>query len=465
MGANPRPPALDTAPVNKLIWTFSLPAICSQVVSSMNNIVDQTFMGWGIGDLAIAAANVAFPVFTLVTALACLIGIGCASGYSLFLGRRDEAGARKNLGNAVVLAVAVGLLMAVLGLVFLEPMLYLFGATEAMMPYARPYTFVLLLGVPFGIFATAMAHVIRADGSPRYSSAVLLSGAIFNMIFDPILLFGLDMGVEGIALATVLGQILSALLAVRYLARRLQMVHPSRGDFRPAASAVKSILALGGPIFCNHVLMTASQILLMNMLRTYGAQSVYGSEVTIAGAGSMGKVVIVLFSCIIGIALGCQPILGFNYGRKNYGRVVEAYQKALFYGTVVAVVTFLVLQLFPQQVAGLFGSEDPLFYQFATHYVRIYLLMSFLNAFQPITSNFFTAIGKAQMGLWMTLVRQGILLIPMLLLLPQFLGLDGVLWAGPNSDGGAAVVVLLLGFREVRRLKALQKAQEKETPQ
>lgn len=166
MGANPRPPALDTAPVNKLIWTFSLPAICSQVVSSMNNIVDQTFMGWGIGDLAIAAANVAFPVFTLITALACLIGIGCASGYSLFLGRRDEAGARKNLGNAVVLAVAVGLLMAVLGLVFLEPMLYLFGATEAMMPYARPYTFVLLLGVPFGIFATAMAHVIRADGSP-----------------------------------------------------------------------------------------------------------------------------------------------------------------------------------------------------------------------------------------------------------------------------------------------------------
>ena len=406
MGANPRPPALDTAPVNKLIWTFSLPAICSQVVSSMNNIVDQTFMGWGIGDLAIAAANVAFPVFTLITALACLIGIGCASGYSLFLGRRDEAGARKNLGNAVVLAVAVGLLMAVLGLVFLEPMLYLFGATEAMMPYARPYTFVLLLGVPFGIFATAMAHVIRADGSPRYSSVVLLSGAIFNMIFDPILLFGLDMGVEGIALATVLGQILSALLAVRYLARRLQMVHPSRGDFRPAASAVKSILALG-----------------------------------------------------------CQPILGFNYGRKNYGRVVEAYQKALFYGTVVAVVTFLVLQLFPQQIAGLFGSEDPLFYQFATHYVRIYLLMSFLNAFQPITSNFFTAIGKAQMGLWMTLVRQGVLLIPMLLLLPPLLGLDGVLWAGPISDGGAAVVVLLLGFREVRRLKALQTAQEKETPQ
>lgn len=465
MGENPRQVALATAPVNKLIWSFALPAILSQVVSSMNNIVDQTFMGWGIGDLAIAAANVSFPVFTLIIALACLVGVGCASGYSLFLGRRDEAGARKNLGTAVVLSAAVGILLAVVGLVFLEPMLYLFGATEAMMPYARPYTFVILLGVPFGIFSTAMAHVIRADGSPRYSSAVLLSGAIFNMIFDPILLFGFDMGVQGIALATVLGQILSAVLAVCYLARRLQMVHPSRGDFRPDAPAVKHILALGGPIFCNHILMTFSQILLMNMLRTYGAQSVYGSEITIAGAGAVGKVNIVLLSCIIGIALGSQPILGFNYGRKNYSRVVETYQKALLYGTLVAVAAFLILQLFPRRVAGLFGSEDPLFYDFAVHYVRIYLLMNFCNALQPITSNFFTAIGKAQMGLWMTLVRQGVLLIPMLLILPPLLGLDGVLWAGPISDGGAAVVVLLLGFREVRRLKALQAAQEKEASQ
>ena len=452
MGENPRQVALATAPVNKLIWSFALPAILSQVVSSMNNIVDQTFMGWGIGDLAIAAANVSFPVFTLIIALACLVGVGCASGYSLFLGRRDEAGARKNLGNAVVLSAAVGILLAVVGLVFLEPMLYLFGATEAMMPYARPYTFVILLGVPFGIFSTAMAHVIRADGSPRYSSAVLLSGAIFNMIFDPIFLFGLDMGVQGIALATVLGQILSAVLAVCYLARRLQMVHPSRGDFRPAAPAVKSILALGGPIFCNHVLMTASQILLMNMLRTYGAQSVYGSEVTIAGAGSMGKVVIVLFSCIIGIALGCQPILGFNYGRKNYGRVVEAYQKALFYGTVVAVVTFLVLQLFPQQVAGLFGSEDPLFYQFATHYVRIYLLMSFLNAFQPITSNFFTAIGKPVYGIFISLTRQILFLLPLILILPRFFGIDGVLYSAPIADFLAACLALILTLRQLKKL-------------
>ena len=264
--------------------------------------------------------------------------------------------------------------------------------------------------MPFGIFATAMAHVIQADGPPVLS-AVLLSGAIFNMIFDPILLFGLDMGVEGIALATVLGQILSRPPGGALPGPAAQMVHPSRGDFRPAASAVKSILALGGPIFCNHVLMTASQILLMNMLAPMGPSRSMATRSPSPGRGPWEGGHSAL-QAHHRHRPGRQPILGFNYGRKNYGRVVEAYQKALFYGTVVAVVTFLVLQLFPQQVAGLFGSEDPLFYQFATHYVRIYLLMSFLNAFQPITSNFFTAIGKAQMGLWMTLVRQGILLIP-----------------------------------------------------
>ena len=458
---------LGRDPIGKLLLRLAVPTVTAQLVNALYNIVDRIYIGHipGEGDLALTGLGICFPVILFVSAISALVGMGGGSRAVVRMGEGKLDEANKILGNCTLLLMILGLAATVVFQLCKEPMLYLFGATEAMMPYARPYTFVLLLGVPFGIFATAMAHVIRADGSPRYSSAVLLSGAIFNMIFDPILLFGLDMGVEGIALATVLGQILSALLAVRYLARRLQMVHPSRGDFRPAAPAVKSILALGGPIFCNHVLMTASQILLMNMLRTYGAQSVYGSEVTIAGAGAVGKVNIVLLSCIIGIALGSQPILGFNYGRKNYSRVVEAYQKALLYGTLVAVAAFLVLQLFPRQIAGLFGSGDPRFYDFSVHYIRIYLILTFCNALQPITSNFFTAIGKAQMGLWMTLVRQGVLLIPMLLLLPPLLGLDGVLWAGPISDGGAAVVVLLLGFREVRRLKALQKAQEKETPQ
>lgn len=460
---NPKQNKLATAPIPKLIWAFALPAIISQVITAMNNIVDQTFIGWGIGDLAIAATNIAFPLTSLITALACLIGMGSASGFSIFLGKKDQASARKNLGNAVVLTVLLGCLLALAAVVFLEPMLYLFGATESMMVYAKPYALIISLGIPLGIFSVSMAHFIRADGSPKVSSAVLLSGAIFNMICDPILLFGFHMGIQGIALATVLGQVLSSLLAIHYLVKKLQMVKLERGDFRLAPGTVKGIVALGGPTFFNHIIMAAAQILLMNMLRTYGAQSVYGSEIAIAGAGAMGKVMIVLFSCIIGIALGCQPIFGFNYGSRNYDRVIQAYKTALRYGTTVAVVMFLVMQLFPRQIAGLFGSNDPLFYEFSVHYIRIYLLMTFVNAFQPVTSNFFTSIGKAQMGFWMALIRQGLLLIPLLLILPQFLGLDGVLWAGPISDGVAAVVVLSLGFREVRRLAQRHK-EEQEAP-
>ena len=185
----------------------------SQVVNSMHNIVDQTFLGWGIGDLAIAATNSAFPLSTLTTALAALIGMGGAAGFSLDLGKKQARSARKNWGNAIVLSVGLGCLLAVLAVAFLEPMLYLFGATEAMMIYAVPYARIISMGLPFAIFSMAMAHFIRADGSPKFSSGVLLSGAIFNMIFDPIFLFACSMGIQGVALATVLGQGLSSCLA------------------------------------------------------------------------------------------------------------------------------------------------------------------------------------------------------------------------------------------------------------
>lgn len=459
-GTNPRQNMLATAPLRPLIFTFAIPAIISQVVTALHNIVDQTFVGWGIGDLAIAATNVAFPLNSLTTALACLVGMGAAAGYSIFLGKKDLAAARRNLGTAMTLSLLLSLVLMALALVFLEPMLYLFGATEPMLVYAKPYALILSLGLPFGIFSTGMAHLIRADGSPKFSSATLLSGAVFNIVFDPIFLFVFDLGIQGIALATVLGQVLSAAMAVFYFAQKLQMVRLTPADFRPAAPNVKSIAALGGPTFFNHITMTVAQVILMNMLRVYGAQSPYGSEIAIAGSGAVGKLLIVLMSCVIGVALGCQPILGFNFGAKNYGRVIATYKKALLYGTVVAVTAFLIIQLFPGQVLRIFGSEDPRFYEFSTHYIRIYLLMTFANALQPVTANFCAAIGKAKMGFWMALIRQGCLLIPCLLVLPRFFGLEGVLWAGPISDALAALVVLTVARRQVAWLSGLPEGRE-----
>jgi Na+-driven multidrug efflux pump len=265
----------------------------------------------------------------------------------------------------------------------------------------------------------------------------------------------------GIALATTLGQVLSTILALYYLLKKYKSVTLKKQYFKVKLNVVLSIFALGSSIFTTHILAIIAQIIQMNSLRIYGGLSIYGSEVVIASSGAIAKLSIVFLSSIIGIAIGCQPILGFNLGSKKYDRVKETYLLALRYGTTVAVAAFLILQLFPSQLLSIFGSDNPLFYEFATKYIRIYMALLFLNALQPVTSTFCTAIGKANLGFWMAFIRQGILMIPLLLILPNFFGLNGVLLAGSISDGIAAMVVIYIGTRQIKRLTTLQAEKDK----
>lgn len=454
---------LGVKPIKGLIWKFAIPGIITQLVNSLHNIVDQIFLGLGVGDLGVAATTIIFPITTVITAMSALIGLGAAARFSILLGKKQAKDAVNILGNAIGLALLTGLILAVVSSVFLDPMLYLFGATDLIMPFAHPYARIICLGIPFGIFSTAMSYFIRADGDPNYSSFILLAGAVFNIMFDPIFLFACDMGAAGIALATVLGQLLSALLALYYLVKKLRTVSLLWENIRIKLSVTKQICSLGAAVFTTHTLAAVSQIILTNMLKTYGAVSAYGSEVIIAASGAVAKVSVVFLSSVIGIALGCQPILGFNLGSRQYDRVKETYLTALRYGTIIAVTAFLVLQLFPEQILCIFNSDDPLFYEFAERYIHIYFAMLFSNAIQPITSTFCTAIGKANLGFWMAVIRQGFLLIPMLLLLPRWLGLDGVLLAGAISDGGAAAFSLLIARREVKALTRQGKSYETDT--
>ena len=435
---------LGTQPIKSLIWKFAVPGIVTQLVNSLHNIVDQVFLGWGIGDLGVAATSIVFPITTIITALSALIGLGAAARFSILLGKKQMNEAADVLGNAIALMVLFGTTLLVVTSVFLEPMLYLFGATDLIMPFAQPYARIICIGIPFGIFSTAMSYFIRADGNPNYSSFVLLAGAIFNIVFDPVFLFTCDMGIAGVALATVLGQILSTLFALYYLLKKLKSVSISAGNIIVRFSVIRFIFSLGAAAFATHILATISQIVLMNALKHYGSLSVYGSEIAIAASGAVGKISMVFLSSIIGISLGCQPILGFNLGNKQYSRVKETYLTAIRYGTIIAVAAFLALQLFPKQIISIFNSDDPLFYEFAERYIHIYLVMLFLNAIQPITSTFCTAIGKANLGFWMAVIRQGVLLIPLLLLLPYVLGINGILLAGAVSDGIAAIIVIFI---------------------
>lgn len=453
--------ALGTEKISKLIWKFSIPAIISGLVSAAYNIVDQIFIGQGVGDLGLAATNVAFPLVTISTALALLFGVGGASNFNLSMGRNEPEEASKIAGNALSWMILSGTLVGLIAIVFLRPLLFAFGATEPIMPYAEPYTLITNIGIPFLIFSTGASNLVRADGSPTYSMLIMLSGAVFNLIFDPIFLFVFHMGIKGIALATLLGQILSSIIAVYYLLKRFRTVPIKRGHLRIQPDITRLICSLGAAACFNQLAMTVVQIVKSNTLRYYGALSAYGSEIPLAAVGAVSKVLVLFMAVILGIAQGCQPIISFNYGAKKYDRVSETYKRAVLYATIVSVIAFLCLQMFPRQILSIFGSDSEAFYEFAVKYMRIFMLMTFINGIQPITSNFFTSIGKANLGFWMSLTRQILLLVPLLLILPVFFGIDGIMWSGPISDGVAAVLAIIFVVREMRKMRLLEIQEER----
>ena len=399
MAGNP----LGTESVSRLILRFSIPAIISMVVNAIYNMVDQIFIGWGIGMLGIAATNVAFPLNTVSTAIALLVGIGGASSFSLNLGKGDEKKAQFCAGNATSLLLIFGTSLGIVSVLFLKPMLYLCGATEQVMPYAVPYTLIICIGIPFLVLTIGACHLIRADGSPKYAMWCMLSGAIFNLIFDPVFLFVLDMGIEGIALATTLGQVLSAGIAAFYLLRRFHTVPITKTSLKPRFDIATAVFSLGVASFTNQIVMTAVQIVLNNAFRHYGALSRYGSEIPLAAVGALSKVAILFFGVCIGIGQGCQPIHGFNYGAGNYARVQQALRIGIIAASCVSVLSFLTMQIFPKQIIAIFGESDPLYIEFGMRIFKIQFFMIFINGIQPVAANFFSSIGKPKIGMFMSL--------------------------------------------------------------
>jgi Na+-driven multidrug efflux pump len=444
--------------IGALLLRFSIPAIISMLVNALYNIVDQIFIGQGIGFLGIAATNVSFPLTTASTAAALLFGLGGAANFNLYLGRGHHHIASYIVGNSASLLALGGTAIAVFAGALMEPLLVFFGATEQVMVYAVPYTRIIILGIPFLVFTTGACNLIRADGSPKYAMVCMLSGAIFNIIFDPVFLFVFDMGIAGIAWATTLGQILTAAIAAVYFLKRFHSVPLAARHLRLRLTHFISIISLGMASSLNQIAMMAVQIVLNNILRHYGALSIYGSEIPLACVGVVSKVNIVMMAFTVGISLGSQPIVGFNYGAKNYGRVRRAYGRAISAVTVTSALAFLCFQLFPRQIIGIFGAGSDLYFQFAVRYLRIYMSMTFLNGIQPVTSNFFSSIGKAKIGMILSLTRQILFLLPLLAAFSVLFGIDGVMFAGPVADGAAAVVSVLFAWREMGEMRTLEKA-------
>jgi Na+-driven multidrug efflux pump len=448
---------LATGSVEKLLLKFAIPSIIAMLVGSLYNIVDQIFIGWGVGMLGNAATNVAFPLVAIGMAVALMMAIGGASNFNLELGRGNKEHAAQIVANAITFATIFGIVICALTFSFLEPLLRAFGATNEAMPYAITYTSITALGMPFMITSVCGSHLIRADGSPRYSMLCNLIGAALNCLLDPLFIFTFDMGVAGAAWATVISIIVGWVMVVCYLAH-YKSVNLKRSYFIPRLRDFRAIAALGAAASFNQVSIMFVQVALNNSLTHYGQYSVYGSNIPLAASGIITKVNMIFMSVVIGLAQGGQPIIGFNYGARNYDRVIRTFRFTLSTATLLSIVAFAIFQIFPRDIINVFGKEvNEEYYHFVERYFRIFLFMTFINGIQPVTANFFSSIGKATRGFFISLTRQILFLIPLIIIFPIFWGIDGIMYAGPIADLAAAALAAFFIVHEIKDMKNLHR--------
>ena len=446
---------LGTEPVGSLMKKFAVPSIISMVVSALYNMVDQLFIGQSVGPLGNAATTIAFPFTTICMAVALLFGIGGASSFNLSLGMGDKKKAPYFIGNSLTMLTLLGVIISVFTLLFMEPLLRGFGASDAVMSYAKDYVSITALGFPLLILSTAGGHLLRADGSPHMTMISSITGAVVNTVLDALFVFGFHWGMKGAATATVIGEGISTAIVIIYCLN-FKTVPLRKEHLIPSAKAVKRISLIGMGSCFNQLAIAVVQIVMNNSLRHYGALSQYGPDEPIACSGIIIKVNMIVFSIVIGLAQGTQPIESFNYGARNYGRVKDAFFMAVKTGAAISIAAFVLFQLFPRQILSLFGGGSESYYEFGVKFFRIFLFFTWLNCLQPIASTFFTSIGKSIKGLFLSLTRQILFFIPMLIVLPILFGIQGILFAGPIADILAGITAVLMTKGEFANMKKLE---------
>ncbi|MEG0377886.1 MAG: MATE family efflux transporter, partial [Eubacterium sp.] len=443
---------LGTGSIGKLIATFAIPSVIAMLVNALYNIVDQIFIGHRVGYLGNGAANVVLLTTLVTLALSLLIGDGAASFFSLHLGAGKKEAARNGVLNALFLIVVLSLVTLVFCLIFLEPILRLFGATDVILPYALDYGFIIVLGLPFIMISTSINALIRADGSPKYAMLSMILGAVINGCLDPVFIFVLGLGIKGAAISTFIGQFISFALSIAYL-KRFKSVTLSRRAFSFQFKTAKQICGLGISSFIDQIAFTMVMVVNNNLIIHYGATSPYGSEILLTAYGLSMKVQEILFTLLLGIAIGMQPIVGYNYGAKNYGRVKKAYSLSLVIGTLISIAATVIFVFFPDPIIHLFGSQDnALYLEFSKKFFQTYFILYIFFGFQTITGVFFQAIGKPAQTAAISLSYQLVFKILSALLLTTIIGLDGVLWSGPFADALTFILSLVLIVIQMRKI-------------
>ena len=421
---------LGEEPILKLLLSFSIPAIVGMVVNTLYNIIDRMYIGRieGIGPLALTGVGITMPIMTIILAFGMLVGIGTAARVSLKLGEHNKDSAEEHLGNAFTLIIIISIAITILGLLFLDPILGIFGASENTEIYARQYMQIIFVGTIVNMLSFGLNHSIRSDGSPKVAMLSMLIGAITNIILDPVFIFGFGMGVRGAAIATVISQILTTVWILQYFTVGKSIIKLKASNLKLKFPIIISIFSIGMSPFSMQLAASVVQVLANNSLKEYGGDLAIGA-MTIISSVSM-----IFLMPIFGINQGSQPIIGYNYGAKQYDRVKEAVKYGVIAATIIVVIGWIVTQSAPQILIAIFNN-DPELVGIATNGIKIYLFMMPFVGFQVVSSNYFQSIGKAKISMFLSLLRQVILLIPCILILPKIFELNGIWLSGAVCDG------------------------------
>lgn len=434
---------LETQPIGKLLARFAIPGTIAMLVNALYNIVDQIFIGRGVGYLGNGAANVVGLLTMLMLAISLLFGEGAAAFFSLRLGEGNQSLAQKGVGIAIFSISCVSLLLAGVSFLALQPILKFLGCTDTLMPLALSYGRIIVAGLPFIMMSTSINSLIRADGSPRYAMGSMIVGALINGCLDPLFIFCFHWGIAGAAVATFIGQFVTFLCSVCYL-RKMKSISFHINSVKFHGKTCFQICSLGISSFIDQLSFVLVMAVNNHLIVYFGAMSMFGSDIPLAAYGISMKVQEILFTLLFGLALGMQPIVGYNVGAKNKERVKKTYQLTIAVGTVISLVATILFVFFPQVIVGMFGTQEPLFLEFACQFFRTYFLFYITFGFQTITGIFFQAIGQPGKAATMSLCYQVVFKIGSALLLSYFTGLSGVLWSGPLADTMATLLACYL---------------------
>lgn len=445
---------LGTQSIPKLLLKYSVPAIIGMMVNALYNVVDRIFIGNipGAGPLAITGVGICLPIMTIILAFSMLVGIGATTNISIKLGqgKRDEA--EKIIGNSITLAIVIGFIITILGILFCEPILRVFGASDSTLPYAKDFIYIILGGTIFSMLGYTLNTTIRGDGNPKLSAIIMIVGCLTNIILDAVFIFVFHLGIKGAAIATVIAQLVTAVWGLSYYVKGKSNLKFKKSSLRLDKNLVKPVFAIGSAPFAMQLATSLVQVISNNALKTYGGDLAIGAMATVS------SIALMISMPIFGLNQGAQPIIGFNFGAAKYDRANKAFKLSAIVAVIIMTTGWLLIQTVPQLIVGMF-NRDPKLMEMSVTGARIYLLMLPIIGISITGSNYIQSIGKAKTAIILSLLRQVIILIPMILILPKFLGLDGVWYAQPVSDFLATVITIIILYRE---FKSQQKVNREE---